>query len=407
MVGAAAGLALRGRIPVAHALATFLTLRAFEFIRTDVGIAGLPVKLVGGVPGFLSEANGPTHQAIEDVALMRGHPRHADRLPQRRGRAGGRPAGGAAQPRADLHPLRRRGRPGCAHRDALRSWGGPSSCATGRTLTVVTYGLLVARGGGRGRAAAPARGSPPACSNLRTLVPLDEAALLRAAPRRRLLVTVEDHLLTGGLFSIVAELFARQRVSDAGWCPFAPRGALVPARRCCRRAAHRRLQRRAPLGRARCSTRLRETARTADAAKETPCPTEAEAADAVPSLPDDHRVRGAVRAGAAPHPRGHPDPGQGARAIRARGGAQVPAARARAATSSDVDGNEFLDFNMAHRPAVAGLRPPRGGRRHPRPAGGRHHLQLMHPLEVEVAELIAPGGPGRRTWCASPRPAPT
>ncbi|MES1164563.1 MAG: hypothetical protein ABUR63_02295, partial [Verrucomicrobiota bacterium] len=36
--------------------------------------AGLPVKLVGGVPGFLSEANGPTHQAIEDIALMRGIP---------------------------------------------------------------------------------------------------------------------------------------------------------------------------------------------------------------------------------------------------------------------------------------------------------------------------------------------
>src|SRR5205814_3217111 len=42
MVGAAAGLALRGRIPVVHALATFLTMRAFEFIRTDVGIGRLP-----------------------------------------------------------------------------------------------------------------------------------------------------------------------------------------------------------------------------------------------------------------------------------------------------------------------------------------------------------------------------
>src|SRR5258707_8179238 len=71
MIGMAAGLALRGRIPVTHALAAFLVMRAFEFIRTDVGIAGLPVKLVGAVPGLLSEANGPTHQAIEDIALMR------------------------------------------------------------------------------------------------------------------------------------------------------------------------------------------------------------------------------------------------------------------------------------------------------------------------------------------------
>src|SRR5262244_4188233 len=74
MIGVAAGLALRGRVPVVHALAAFLTMRAFEFIRTDVGIGKLPVILVGGVPGFLSEANGPTHQAIEDVALMRGIP---------------------------------------------------------------------------------------------------------------------------------------------------------------------------------------------------------------------------------------------------------------------------------------------------------------------------------------------
>src|SRR5262245_26992228 len=74
LIGAAAGLALRGRKPIVHALATFLTMRAFEFIRTDIGLPALPVILVGAVPGFLSEANGPTHQALEDVALMRAIP---------------------------------------------------------------------------------------------------------------------------------------------------------------------------------------------------------------------------------------------------------------------------------------------------------------------------------------------
>ncbi|HEX2682246.1 MAG TPA: transketolase, partial [Candidatus Dormibacteraeota bacterium] len=52
LIGMSAGLALRGRIPVAHALAAFLTLRPFEFIRTDVGVGNLPVKLVGYVPGI-------------------------------------------------------------------------------------------------------------------------------------------------------------------------------------------------------------------------------------------------------------------------------------------------------------------------------------------------------------------
>lgn len=59
MIGAAAGLALRGRVPVVHALATFLTLRAFEFIRTDVGLGQLPVKLVGTFAGFASKPTAP------------------------------------------------------------------------------------------------------------------------------------------------------------------------------------------------------------------------------------------------------------------------------------------------------------------------------------------------------------
>src|ERR1044071_1068283 len=74
MIGAAAGLAPRGRTPGGHALATFLTPRPFAIIRPDGRIASLPVKMIGGVPGVLSEANGPTHQALEDIALMRAIP---------------------------------------------------------------------------------------------------------------------------------------------------------------------------------------------------------------------------------------------------------------------------------------------------------------------------------------------
>ena len=63
MIGMAAGLALRGRIPVVHALASFLSMRAFEFVRTDAGIPNLPVKLSSFIPGFLSDGNGPTRCA--------------------------------------------------------------------------------------------------------------------------------------------------------------------------------------------------------------------------------------------------------------------------------------------------------------------------------------------------------
>ena len=71
MIGIASGLAMRGKIVITHALANFLIMRPFEFIRTLVSFQNCNIKLIAAFPGILSEANGFTHQAIEDIALMR------------------------------------------------------------------------------------------------------------------------------------------------------------------------------------------------------------------------------------------------------------------------------------------------------------------------------------------------
>ena len=209
MVGMAAGLALRGRVPVVHALATFLTMRAFEFIRSDVGIAGLPVILVGGVPGFLSEANGPTHQALEDLALMRGIPGMAVVCPA-----------DVDELTATMPALVARGGPAY-----VRYHDGAAAVAHGRyvlgaaevfgdgeDVAIVTLGLML------GGAIAAARrladqGIAARVVNMRSLAPLDTRAVLDAAAATRLLVTVEDHFLTGGLFTTVAETLATHGVA--------------------------------------------------------------------------------------------------------------------------------------------------------------------------------------------------
>ena len=209
LIGAAAGLALRGRIPVVHALATFLTLRAFEFIRTDVGIGQLPVKLSGFVPGFLSDGNGPTHQAIEDVSLMRGIPGmtvfapadEADML--------------AMLPAIWASPaptyVRINTRPG-TYTHAPFEMGKAEIVAEGTDVTILTYGMLfeqtlVAR------ELLQAQGKSVGLVNLRSLKPVDEAALLHVARRGSLIVTVEDHFVTGGLYSILAEVLLRHQLT--------------------------------------------------------------------------------------------------------------------------------------------------------------------------------------------------
>lgn len=210
LVGAAAGLALRGRVPIVHSLAAFLTMRAFEFIRTDVGIAHLPVKLVGAAAGLLSEANGPTHQAIEDVALMRLIP----------GMNVCCPADDAEMLEAiasivgDDAPwyMRYNARHAAFRHHAPFVPGTAEVVGDGTDVAILTYGCLVRecygaldRLGDRGIAAR--------LVNMRTLEPIDRAAILAAARETGLLVTVEDHFATGGLATIVAEVAAAHEIA--------------------------------------------------------------------------------------------------------------------------------------------------------------------------------------------------
>jgi len=216
MIGAAAGLALRGRVPVVHALTSFLTMRAFEFIRTDIGIPSLPVKLSGFIPGFLSDGNGPTHQALEDVLLMRGIPNMevyapADEddlmkmLPYIWSTA--RPAYVRINTRTT----------GYIHSDYEP--GKAEIVATGTDITFLTYGLMFEQCL-QAMDHLTQEGKSVGLINFRSLKPFDEKALLQAVADSKLLVTVEDHFLTGGLYTIVAETLLKHRTT-ADVMPFA------------------------------------------------------------------------------------------------------------------------------------------------------------------------------------------
>ena len=208
MVGAAAGLALRGRIPLVHALATFLTMRAFEFIRTDVGIAKLPVKLIGGIPGFLSDGNGPTHQAIEDIALMRSIPSLQIFCPSDTDEL----VDGLTQVIQSHYPcyVRFNARPSVIKHFTPFVFGVSETITDGFDITILTYGFLLEQAL-IAREHLEKSGVTVRLINLRSLHPIDESAILRAARETQLLVTVEDHFLTGGLFSILSEILVRNR----------------------------------------------------------------------------------------------------------------------------------------------------------------------------------------------------
>jgi transketolase len=171
MIGTSAGLALRGRKPIVHALASFLTMRAFEFIRTDVGISGLPVKLTSFVPGFLSDGNGPTHQAIEDISLMRGIPGMQVYAP------------------ADNEDM-------ILMLESIWKNNSPVYLRANTRAAVYKHAPFEI-----GKAEVISEGADV------------EKYILKTASSSKLLVSIEDHFLTGGLYSIIAEIFLKNKIT--------------------------------------------------------------------------------------------------------------------------------------------------------------------------------------------------
>jgi len=203
MIGAAAGLALRGRKPIVHALGAFLTMRAFEFVRTDVGIPGLPVKMSSFVPGFLSDGNGPTHQAIEDIALMRGIP--------------GMQVFSPADNEDMLlmlhhiwdspHPayMRVNTRPSVVQHQPFQM-AKAEQLFHGNDLALLCHGMLLEQVV-QARQLLQQHGLSVSIFNMRSLVPFDTDAVLNLAQKGIPMVCIEDHFQTGGLHSILAETF--------------------------------------------------------------------------------------------------------------------------------------------------------------------------------------------------------
>jgi transketolase len=185
-------------------------MRAFEFIRTDVGIANLPVKLTGFIPGLLSDGNGPTHQAIEDISIMRGIPHlqvfaPADEEDMLVMMPEIWKSKSPSYTRANLV------KPIYQHDKNFRI-GKAEVVDEPATITFLVYGMLFNQVY-KAKQILEEQGQAVGLVNMRSLKPVDEEIILRAAQESELVVIVEDHFKTGGLYSIVAEVLLKHQTT--------------------------------------------------------------------------------------------------------------------------------------------------------------------------------------------------
>ncbi len=209
MVGMAAGLAAAGKLPYASSFAIFVTGRAFEQVRQSIAYPRLPVCLVGSHAGITVGADGSSHQAIEDISVMRTLPNMTVLVP----------ADGVAtralvrQTLAMDGPVYlRTGRagvptiygPGGFEGRAFRA-GGSEVLAEGRDATIIACGVMVAEAL-RAADRAADEGLSVGVIDAYSLKPIDAEAVLEAARRSGAIVTAEEHSVIGGLGAAVAEV---------------------------------------------------------------------------------------------------------------------------------------------------------------------------------------------------------
>jgi transketolase len=207
IIGLAAGLALEGQIVYVNTIATFLTRRCYEQVAVDLCLHNANVRLLASGGGLVYAPLGPTHLAVEDMAIMRALPNMtvlapADAVEMRR----------LMPATLDHHgPIYVRLAKG--YDPVVTKDTGPFVIGQAVPMREGRDALLLTTGVGLQVCLAAAdklkaKGVEAGVLHLPTVKPLDVPAILERAAAASVIVTVEEHTLVGGLGSAVADILA-------------------------------------------------------------------------------------------------------------------------------------------------------------------------------------------------------
>jgi transketolase len=206
MMSMAGALARCGHIPFVHTFGVFATRRPYDQIANAIAYPGLPVRIIGFMPG-VSTPGGPSHQAIDDVALMRTLPNMtvvdvADAVEVRQVAAAVVDVPGPVYVR-----LKRGEIPVIFDEDHVLRLGEAEVLVPGDDVALFASGMMLAAALAAARVLG-GHGLSVSVINVPTIKPLDVATVEGAAAGARIVVTAENHTIVGGLGSAVAETLA-------------------------------------------------------------------------------------------------------------------------------------------------------------------------------------------------------
>jgi transketolase len=207
MVAAAAGMASRGKIPFVYTAGAFLAYRSFEFIRDDVCIQKQNVKIAGMGSGLAWSTLGATHHTTEDISVLRALPELTLFSPATPMEAGNT-VRAACEIKGPVYIRLGMGGEKELYREPYHFVPGRAvTLKAGKDISIFTTGGIAAEVMEAAEKLAEFH-VDAAVVNIHTLKPMDSNAVLRAASETRMIFSVEEHNVLGGLGGIIAEILA-------------------------------------------------------------------------------------------------------------------------------------------------------------------------------------------------------
>ncbi len=209
LIGTAAGLSLTGKVPFASSFAMFAAGRAFEIIRNTVAYPKLNVKIAATHAGLTVGEDGASHQAIEDLSLMRSIPNMVVL----------NPADGVEAKKAVIAAANYNGpvyiRLGRAAVEEIFDdnyefqIGKGVELVKGNDASIIATGIMVEKAL-KASEILKAEGINVRVINIHTIKPIDAELIIKAAKETKRIVTAEEHSIIGGIGSAVLEAISEE-----------------------------------------------------------------------------------------------------------------------------------------------------------------------------------------------------
>jgi len=205
----ASGMAATGKIPFIVSYATFSPGRNNEQIRTNICLNNMPVKVIGAHAGVSVGPDGATHQALEDIALMRVLPRMVVVVPCDAVEARKATVAIATNDSPSYLRLSREKTSVITTDKTPFQIGKALVLREGSDVAIIACGIMVYEAL-RAAAQLAQDGINATVINNHTIKPLDEKTILTVAKKCGAVVTAEEHQIAGGMGSAISELLAKK-----------------------------------------------------------------------------------------------------------------------------------------------------------------------------------------------------